>query len=118
VAALTAADGDTLGPITLALSRLAPGEQPRVELVGIGIVLTADGDALRAEHVIPGGGAAAAGMVDGDQVIELDGEPVAPLGVDGAIGKIRGVAGTTISVTLLRGGKPKVLVVERRKLQV
>jgi hypothetical protein len=55
---------------------------------------------------------------DGDRVLELDGAPVAPLGVDGAIGKIRGVAGTTITVTLLRGGKPVLLIVERRKIQV
>lgn len=117
-AALTAVDDESLGPITIALSRVAEGEQPRVEVVGIGTVLTADGDALRVEHVVPGGGAAAAGIVAGDRVIELDGAPVAPLGVDGAIGKIRGVAGTTITVTLLRGGKPVLLVVERRKIQV
>ena len=117
-AGMTAVDGETLGPVTLALTRLADGEQPRVELVGIGVVLAPDGDALRVERVITGGGAEAAGIVVGDHVVELDGAPVAPLGVDGAIGKIRGVAGTTISVTLVRQDQPVLLVVERRKIQV
>ena len=117
-AGMTAVDGETLGPITLALTRLAEGEAPHVELVGIGIVLAPDGDALRVERVISGGGADAAGIVIGDHVVAIDGAPVAPLGVAGAIGKIRGLAGTTISVTLLRKDQPVQLVVERRKIQV
>jgi hypothetical protein len=116
-AAMTAADGQTLGPITIALTKLAEGEEPRVELVGIGIVLAPDGDALRVERVITDGGAAAAGIVAGDRVVALDGLPVAPLGVDGAIAKIRGIAGTTISVTLRRGDQPLELIVQRRKLR-
>jgi hypothetical protein len=117
-AAMTAVDGETLGPVTIALTRLAPGEVPRVELVGIGIVLAADGDALRVQQIIPQGGADAAGIVVGDRVVALDGAPVAPLGVDGAIAKIRGLAGTTIAVSLRRGDQPLELVVQRRKIRV
>jgi hypothetical protein len=116
-AGMTAVDGQTLGPISFALAKLAPGEEPSIELVGIGIQFTADGDAMRVVRVIPGGGAEAAGIVLDDRVTAIDGLPVAPLGLDGAIAKIRGVAGTTISVTLERGDKPVVVVVERRKLR-
>jgi RNA polymerase sigma factor (sigma-70 family) len=116
-AGMTAADGATLGPITLALTRVAPGEQPSLELVGIGIALSGQGDALRVNGVFAGSGAEAAGIVVGDEVIAVDGLPVAPLGVDGAVAKIRGVAGTTVAITLRRGDKTVQLVVQRRKLR-
>jgi hypothetical protein len=112
-----ASDGAALGPLTVQLPRLAEGEEPSTELVGIGIVFTTDGDAMRVQRVIAGGGGEAAGIVVGDRITELDGLPVAPLGMDGAIGKIRGTAGTTIAVTLRRGDQTVQLVVERRKLR-
>jgi RNA polymerase sigma factor (sigma-70 family) len=116
-ASMTAADGAILGPITIALTKLAEGEQPMTEMVGIGVQLSPDGDALRVDRVIPEGGAERAGIVAGDLVIAIDGAPVAPLGVQGAVAKIRGVAGTTVAVTLRRGDKPVQLVVERRKMR-
>ena len=112
-----ASDGAVLGPLTVALARLAEGEEPSTELVGIGVVFSTDGDALRVERVIGGGGGEAAGIVPGDRIIELDGLPVAPLGMDGAIGKIRGTAGTTIAVTLRRGDQTVQLIVERREFR-
>jgi RNA polymerase sigma factor (sigma-70 family) len=115
-AGMTAADGATLGPLTISLTRIAAGEQPALELVGIGIALSAHDDALRVDRVLPGSGAEAAGIVAGDQVIAVDGAPVAPLGVDGAVAKIRGVAGTTVAITLRRGDQAVQLVVQRRKL--
>ena len=53
----------------------------------------------------------------GDHVTAIDGLPVAPLGVDGAVAKIRGVIGTTLAVTLRRGDQSVTLVVERRKMR-
>src|SRR5262249_25465598 len=44
---MTASDGATLGPLTVGLTRLVEGQQPSTELVGIGIVFSADGDELR-----------------------------------------------------------------------
>ncbi len=116
-AGLTATDGAQLGPLTIALVALADGEQPSLELVGIGARLGADGDALTVEAVYPGSGAEAAGIAAGDRVIAVDGVPVTQLGIDGAVARIRGVVGTTVSVTLRRGDRPVVLVVERRKLR-
>lgn len=116
-AAMTAVDGATLGPSTIALTRLADGEQPSLELVGVGMVLSADAESLRVERVIAGSGAEAAGIVAGDHVIAVDGISVMPLGVDGAIAKIRGVEGTTVSITLQRGAAAVPLVVQRRKLR-
>ncbi|HEU0031506.1 MAG TPA: carboxypeptidase regulatory-like domain-containing protein [Kofleriaceae bacterium] len=116
-AGLTATDGATLGPLTIALTKLAPGEQPTLELVGIGVKLAAHDDALRVEMVIAGSGAEAAGIVAGDEIVAVDGIEAVKLGVEGAVAKIRGVAGTTVSVTLRRPGGLVPLVVERRKLR-
>jgi len=114
---MTAGDGATLGPLTVGLTRIAEGEQPSTELVGIGIVFSADGDDLRVTRIIAGGGAEAAGIVVGDRVTAIDGLPVAPLGVDGAVSRIRGIAGTTITVTVRRGDQLLQLIVTRRKLR-
>lgn len=115
---LTATEGGTLGPIRLPLRKLADGEQPELELVGIGVKLTADGDALRVTGVVPDSGAAAAGIVADDLILSIDGVPVTTLGMDGAIARIRGVAHTTLAVGLQRGGNLVTLVVERRPLRV
>ena len=114
---MEARDGETIGPITIGLNKLAPGEEPTLELVGIGVALAADGDALRVDRVIAGGGAAAAGIVVGDRLVAVDGILVSELGVDGAVAKIRGVAGTTVALTFKRGDVLVPIVVERRALK-
>ncbi len=115
---LVATEGGTLGPIKLTLKKLAEGEAPRLELVGIGVQLAADGDALRVDMVVPDSGAAAAGIAAGDHIVAIDGVAVTTLGMDGAIGRIRGVAHTTLTVTIKRGEQTLPLVVERRPLRV
>ncbi len=116
-AGMTATDGAKLGPLTIKLVALKAGETPQLELVGIGVKLSANGKVVVVEAVIPGGGAEAAGIVAGDEVVAVDGIPVTESGLDGAVAKIRGVEGTTLSVTLQRNGKPVTLVVTRKKLK-
>src|SRR5262249_20757000 len=114
---LQADDDATIGPITIALTPLAPGEEPTLELVGIGVALSADGDALAVTRVIPGGGADAAGIVVGDHITAVDGAPVTALGLEGAIAQIRGNPGTTVTISLRRGKEIVPVVVERRPLK-
>lgn len=115
---LIAADGDKLGPLTIKLVKLKEGETPKLELVGIGVKIAGQkDDFLLVDGVIAGGGAEAAGIVQGDQIIAVDGIPVTKIGLDGAISRIRGAEGTTISITLRRDGKPVVIVATRKKLR-
>ncbi len=116
-AGLIATDGTTLGPLIIPLTKLAAGEKPTLELVGIGVKLRADHESLVVELVMPESGAAGAGIVAGDRVIAVDGAPIETLGMDGAVSRIRGVAGTTVSVTLRRGDQEVELVVARKKLK-
>src|SRR5262249_14445687 len=95
---MVAIDGGTLGPIQIKLKKLADGEQPKTDLVGIGVKLSPDGEALRVDLVVPESGAAAAGIVTGDHIVAIDGVPVTTLGIDGTVARIRGVAHTTVAV--------------------
>jgi hypothetical protein len=115
---LVAVEGQTLGPLRFAMRKLAAGEEPKIELVGIGVKLSADGDSLRVTGVVPESGAAAAGIITDDRIVAVDGVPVTTLGMDGAIARIRGVAHTTLSVGLQRGDQLLTLVVERKPLRV
>ncbi|HEY5921624.1 MAG TPA: sigma-70 family RNA polymerase sigma factor [Kofleriaceae bacterium] len=114
---LVATEGGTLGPMRIGLRKLAEGEQPKIELVGIGVQLAGEGDALKVNLVVPDGGAAAAGIVAGDLLVAVDGIAVTTLGIDGAVARIRGVAGTKVAVTIKRGEQVLPLVVERKPLR-
>ncbi|MBL8619702.1 MAG: sigma-70 family RNA polymerase sigma factor [Myxococcales bacterium] len=118
-AGLVATDGATLGPLTIDLAPLAPGEAPTLELVGIGVKLGGDDDALRVDGVIPGGGAEAAGLQVGDRIVAVDGQPVDAIGLDGAIARIRGAAGTRVRLLVVRppATAPQPFDVERRPLK-
>jgi Carboxypeptidase regulatory-like domain/PDZ domain len=107
--------GGALAPLTLELTRVEPGEQRRTEMIGIGVALTPDRDALRVFMVDPDGSAFDAGIQFGDLVDAIDGVPVTQLGVDGAMARIRGTAGTTVTLTLRRDGEPLHVTVARRR---
>jgi hypothetical protein len=119
VGPLDVAEGARHGPITIELTPTAPGETPRIELAGIGATLAADGDALRVEQVVPGGGADTAGLAAGDLVLAVDGVPVTELGLDGAIQRIRGPVGTQVVLRIRRGDAagPSDVTVTRVKIR-
>ncbi|MFT3697481.1 MAG: sigma-70 family RNA polymerase sigma factor [Kofleriaceae bacterium] len=114
---MVAVDGESIGPRTITLTPLAPGEEPTLELVGIGVALAAVDDGLKVTKVIPGGGAEAAGIVDGDLVVAVDGTSAVDLGVTGAVQKIRGAAGTTITLSIKRGADVVPITCTRKPLK-
>ncbi len=111
--------GESVGPIEIALSPVAEGEEPRIELVGIGAILAAKDDVLIVGKVAPGGGAAEAGLAIGDALLSIDGIPIVNLGFGGAIARIRGAEGTTVSLLVRRaaGGEPLLIGVVRRPIK-
>jgi RNA polymerase sigma factor (sigma-70 family) len=114
---LVSHDDGVIGPLSVDLTPIAPGEQPGIDLVGIGTQLSAERDDLRVERVYDGSGAQAAGIITGDKIIAVDGVPVVDLGLDGCISRIRGVEGTTVAITLRRSQGAVTLNVARRKLR-
>ena len=88
---------------TILLSKVKPGEDTSVELAGVGAVLSAEGEVLLVRQVIPGGGAAEAGIAAGDRIVAIEGRRIVDLGFEGAMNAIRGPEGTAVLVTVRRG---------------
>jgi hypothetical protein len=109
-------EGGALGPVTVELTPVEPGEDPRVELAGIGIQFTPRGEALRVMMVVPGGGGAEVGLQVGDEILAVDGRPVSELGLEGAVQAIRGPEGSTVSLRVRRGQAAPVEVTVPRRL--
>lgn len=128
-------EGQTVGPLEVDLGAL-DGGSPQIELVGIGAVLaavdrpelagTTDGGvavleqsgALLIRDVLPGGGAAAAGLGPGDLIYEIDGRKVAELGFGPSIEAIRGQEGTLVQLLVKNreSGERKPVAVKRTKI--
>ncbi|HEX8821700.1 MAG TPA: carboxypeptidase regulatory-like domain-containing protein [Archangium sp.] len=117
---------DATAPQLIELRKTEEGEEPRVELVGIGAVLAARDDALVLGEVMAGGGAAEAGLVTGDGIVRIDGRPVVELGFAEAVQHIRGPEGSRLVLGVRKasamgtGGSPPPVVditVTRRRIR-
>jgi hypothetical protein len=109
-----APSGARSGPVRIALRPLGEGETPRVDLAGIGAVLAARGEGLAIAQLVPGGGAAEAGLRRGDLVLRVDGQAVSELGMTSAIDAIRGPEGSAVLLTVRRGEETFDVRVPRR----
>ena len=110
-------DGGTAGPVEVKLSPVAEGEEPRVELAGIGVTLARQGrSALRIATVVSGGGAAEAGLAPGDEILSVEGRPVSALGMAVAVDLIRGPEDTRVRLVVRRGEAPAAEVWVWRRL--
>jgi carboxyl-terminal processing protease len=116
VGGLVVTEGNVTGPIEVALRTIKPGELPGIDLVGIGVKLSAGEEGLLIEDVIAGGGAAQAGVQPGEEVVAIDGVRVADSTMDAAIQRLRGVEGTSVRIALRRAGATRELVVVRRPI--
>ena len=108
------------------LRKTEEGEEPQVELVGIGAVLAARDDALVLGEVTAGGGAAEAGLMKGDGIVRIDGRPVVELGFTDAVQSIRGPEGSKLvlgvrkaSAVGTEGSPPPIvdITVTRRRIR-
>ena len=94
-----------LGTVQITRSSTPPGN------VGIGV--GGSDAAVQVSFVFPDGPAAKAGMQVGDQLVQIDGKPVATLA--DARARLPGNPGTMVSVTILRnGGSPQVVAIQRQ----
>ena len=110
-------EGEAAGPVTVDLGPVAPGQEPQIELVGIGAILKAEGDALVIREVIAGGGAAEVGLAPGDAIISVEGTPASELGFAGGIERIRGPENTFVKLRVRRASGVIDAMVPRRRVQ-
>lgn len=106
----------TDAPITIELTPVSGDEATLVEKTGIGIRFTGGDDGLRVFGVLPGSGAADAGIAPGDKLIAVDGVAVVSLGVEAAMARILGPVNTTVTLTLVRDGRQLQVAAVRHKI--
>ncbi len=82
----------------------SPGEVRSEEFVGIGLEVKAVGDPLTVVRVMEGMPASKAGMQAGDMIVSIDGKPTVGMPVADAVGRMRGVKGTSVTVGVKRAG--------------
>lgn len=120
ISGLTIEDDGDIGPLTIDLTPTQGDEKPRLELTGIGVNIASEKGALRVTGLIAGGGAAAAGLVEGDRIVSIDGAALGDLAdMNEAIERIRGPEGTSVRLGIRRGEEGEVteVVVVRRRIR-
>jgi len=88
--------------------------QTRGEFGGLGIEVTKDQDSELVKVITPidDTPASKAGVLSGDLISEIDGEPVRGLNLGDAVDKMRGAVGSKIELTILREGADEPIKIE------
>lgn len=84
--------------------------------IGVSVTLDTDTGLLRVLDVYEGSPAAEAGLKPLDMLYKVGDEYVAELGMNMTVAKVRGEAGTTVDITILRGSDEIRYTVERRQV--
>ena len=85
---------------------------------GIGVWLKKKGRELEIVSVLPSTPARAAGLERGDVIVEIDGAPVRSMTSDEAVARIKGPAGSTVSLSIDRSGDPLSFEIERKTIKL
>ena len=119
VSGIQVTEGSAAGPVDIQLTPLAAaGAEAKVEITGIGAALAPQGELLLVGNTVEGGGAAEAGIVSGDRILAIDGTAVGTLEFAGAIERIRGPVGSSVSLVVRRhNGQDQTITVVRRLIK-
>jgi carboxyl-terminal processing protease len=94
--------------------------QTKGEFGGIGIEVTMENELIKVITPIDDTPGAKAGILAGDYISEINGQPVRGMKLSAAVDKMRGAVGTSIKLTILRKGvdKPIELTVKREVIPI
>ena len=84
---------------------------------GIGVELAKDGDSVKVVRVLAKNPAESAGILAGDIISKVNGEDVSKENTSEISKKIRGDAGTTVKIGIIRGNEKKEFSVTRAKIE-
>jgi carboxyl-terminal processing protease len=74
---------------------------------GIGIQITVDHDQLKILSPLVGTPAYRAGLQSGDSILDIDGKPTDGISIDDAVKRLKGEAGTSVTLTVTHAGTAK-----------
>ncbi len=95
----------------VALSAVSGGAG--MELAGIGAGLGQNADGIFVAQVFGGDPADRAGLRSGDHIVSIDGEDASNMSVADAVQRLRGQVGTSVGLSIRRGGSTIDMVIER-----
>lgn len=90
-------------------------------MVGIGVTIRLENEddaGFTVASVTPGGPAEAAGLQIGDMLLAIDGANMKELGMEEARNRVRGEEGTSLTLTVQRGGETFDVTVTRATIEV
>ena len=96
-------------------------EQNANAYVGIGVTIRLENEddaGFTVASVTPGGPAEAAGLQIGDMLLAIDGANMKELGMEEARNRVRGEEGTSLTLTVQRGGETLDVTVTRATIEV
>lgn len=88
------------------------------EVEGIGIQVEKQGDYIAILKVYTGSPAQKSGLLTGDRIAEVNGKSVKGLELEEVIGLVKGQAGTTVKVGILRQGSEKIATYSMKRAQI
>lgn len=94
-------------------------QQTNGEYGGVGVVIGEDANgAFRVLAVFPGSSAEKGGILPGDTLVAIDGQPTANMTLDDAAHGIRGEAGTSVKLDVTRNGAPLSITLSRSNVSM
>jgi len=85
---------------------------------GVGLEIGRAGDRLLVISPIDGTPAQRAGIEAGDEIVEIDGQPVVDNGVDDTVDQLRGRAGTAVTIRVQRDGYDDLLTFDLTRQRI
>src|SRR5512136_346677 len=98
--------------------RLKQETEGNAEIIGIGIDLEKRKRGFVVVSPIEGSPAWRAGIESGDLIDKIDGVDAGPLDWNDAIARIQGPAGSEVTLSIIRRGRPLTLHIKREKFEV
>lgn len=86
--------------------------------VGLGVEVRGQSGGLHVVEVLPGSPAEAAGMVDGELIIGVDGEMLAGLTPEDAANRLQGEDGSMVELTVRNNSQIRTVAIRRRQVIV
>ena len=81
------------------------------------MVVGPNGNRFFAVDVVEGGPAFESGVRNGDEIVSVDGTPAGGMSIDTLINRIRGEAGTPVTLVLSRNGQTLTVIATRSTIR-